>query len=42
MSFRTIDYSISGVLAVSLLLLGISFLFGAGQVLFQAPLAFTG
>ncbi|WP_462154313.1 DUF417 family protein [Pseudoalteromonas piscicida] len=42
MSFRTIDYSISGVLAVSLLLLGISFLFGAGPSTISGTFSFYG
>ncbi|WP_339142442.1 DUF417 family protein [Pseudoalteromonas galatheae] len=42
MSFRTIDYSISGLLAVSLLLLGISFLFGAGPNSISGTFSFYG
>ncbi|TMN32639.1 DUF417 family protein [Pseudoalteromonas sp. S2755] len=42
MSFRTIDYSISGVLAVSLLLLSISFLFGAGPNTISDTFSFYG
>ncbi|ASD66620.1 DUF417 family protein [Pseudoalteromonas piscicida] len=42
MSFITIDHSISGVLAVSLLLLGISFLFGAGPSTISGTFSFYG
>ncbi|MEJ6474228.1 DUF417 family protein [Pseudoalteromonas piscicida] len=42
MSSKTIDYSVAGILAVSLMLLGISFLFGAGANTVSSTFGFYG